>query len=145
MFKSRLSLLIPAILLLVLGGCATHQKTTPAETLLSQVALEQAWEQNQALAKNVLSWHVRGRAGVRTEEQSGSVTINWERSPEEFSIYMTGPLGQTLARLEGQGAEGVFDYIVLDVPGQEPIASRSAEDLLYSQTGWYLPFRALDY
>ncbi|MCL6270342.1 lipoprotein insertase outer membrane protein LolB [Sansalvadorimonas sp. 2012CJ34-2] len=126
---------------MVLAGCSTApQKPEMAEPVLSGQALEQAWSTNHARAKSIDKWQVSGRAGVKTKAKSGVVSINWDNKPEAFSIYMSGPLGQTLARLEGEG-----DTVILDVPGQEPTKARTAEDLLYRQTGWWLPFSSLKY
>ncbi|WP_165767107.1 lipoprotein insertase outer membrane protein LolB [Parendozoicomonas haliclonae] len=137
---------VAVLSLLFLAGCASNQRITPApDKPLSNAELEQAWQHNLAQARKVDSWHVSGRAGVKTPQQSGAVTISWDRSPETFSIYMTGPLGQTLARLEGQGKDGDYHRVSLDVPGNEPVVSGSAEQLLYLQTGWMLPFTSLDY
>ena len=126
---------------LLLAGCTTApQKPDVAEVVLSGEALEQAWVANRERATAIDKWQVNGRAGVKTKAKSGVVSINWDHQPETFSIYMTGPLGQTLARLEGQG-----DSVVLDVPGQEPAMASTAEALLYRQTGWWLPFSSLKY
>ena len=130
---------------LLVAGCATGPSTQQPTTALSEVALQHAWEQNSAQAKALKSWHVRGRAGVSTPEQSGAVTIRWDRTPDTFSIYMTGPLGQTLARLEGTGEVGNSRQVTLDVPGEDSVTASSAEELLYRQTGWILPFSSLDY
>ncbi|WP_281645701.1 lipoprotein insertase outer membrane protein LolB [Parendozoicomonas sp. Alg238-R29] len=140
----RVSTLVVCLFVLFLSGCAGGP-STKSEVVLSDEALQQAWQSNHARAKAITRWEVRGRAGVVTKEQSGAVTIRWDRSPAAFSIYMSGPLGQTLARLEGQGEVGSSRKITLDVPGQDPVTATSAEELLYRQTGWILPFSSLDY
>ncbi|MTI15531.1 lipoprotein insertase outer membrane protein LolB [Sansalvadorimonas verongulae] len=130
---------------IVLSGCVAGPSTRPPETILSNEALQQAWQNHYAQAHAMTDWEVRGRAGVVTSEQSGAVTIRWERSPDSFSIYMSGPLGQTLARLEGSGELGSGRLVTLDVPGEKSVTASSAEKLLYRQTGWVLPFSSLDY
>ena len=142
LFSRFFSLLLATFLL---AGCATGPSTQRPVAVLSSAALQQAWEQNSAKAKALKSWHVRGRAGVSTPDQSGAVTIRWDRTPDAFSIYMTGPLGQTLARLEGVGEVGNSQQVTLDVPGEDSVTASSAEALLYRQTGWILPFSSLDY
>ena len=97
---------------------------------------------NRARAEKVVDWQVYGRAGVVTPEQSdGVVTINWDRNPATYTITMSGPLGRTLARLEGL-KDG---RVLLNVSGEEPTYSDTAEEVLYRQTGWLLPFSSLDY
>ncbi len=124
----------------ILSGCATTS-STEKRPALSDSAREQAWQKNRAIAEKLVDWHVYGRAGVVTPKQSGSVTINWDRNPSTYSISMSDPLGRTLARLEGQD-DG---RVLLNVSGQQPVYSNRAEDLLYRQTGWLLPFGSLDY
>ncbi len=124
----------------LLGGCATRQKVT--STTAEQ--REQGWLTHQISASAINRWEVSGRASVKSPEQSGSVGILWERSPTDFSIYMSGPIGQTLAHLEGQGQHERNQHVTLNIPGQQPATSSSVEQLLYEQTGWLLPFQSLD-
>ncbi len=135
----RNSLLGVVMVTLLLAGCSSAPwKPTTTEVALSGVELEKAWETNKRRAQSIKSWQIYGRAGVKTEAKSGAITINWEHRPKSYSIYMTDPLGRTMAHLEG-----LNETVVLEVPGEDPEMAQSAEALLYSKTGWWLPFSSL--
>ena len=123
------------IFLVLLAGCARQTKmNVPA------VPVDAVWEQHQQQAQALDAWSIHARVGVKTEEDSGSATLAWERSPLEFEVYLSGPLGQSLARLYGR-----FGEVTLEAPGRDPVIAASAEELLLRQTGWLIPFTALEY
>jgi len=55
-------------------------------------------------------------------------------------MRLSGPLGQTVARIDGNGA-----LLTVRIEGQEPVTTAEPEQLLQRQLGWSVPLRALRY
>ena len=138
---ARFTPLMLLITLSTISGCTVMRK--PTEQTVGRAELEQKWQQHQAQVRALDNWSIDGRVGIKSPEHSGSVGLVWEQNPITFSLYMTGPLGQSVARLRGAVVDENQQTVVLHVPDSEPLISDSAQQLLYEQTGWLIPFQAL--
>ena len=58
---------------------------------------------NKAYSRTPDNWVIKGKLGVRTAAESGSVTINWLQQKDRYTIHVNGPLGQGAARIETRG------------------------------------------
>ena len=85
-------------------------------------------------------WRLIGKLGVRTEADSGSVTIDWQQRGDAYTIRINGPLGQGNLRVEGNSQS-----ITLQQPGRQPVASTTPELLLRETLGWFVPIDNLRY
>lgn len=51
------------------------------------------WVAEQHKRQQINNWEIRGRLGVQTGTNGGSVDIIWKQSGEDFSIRLIAPLG----------------------------------------------------
>ena len=121
---------LPALLLVILvSGCAT----TPKEPELPLELRQILWEARYKELQQMNHWQLMGRLGLRVPDQSGSMSVEWLQNQQDFTVYLDGPLGQSLAKIvsNGQG-------IVVEADGKR-YQGRTPEALLFSLTGWQLP------
>lgn len=85
-------------------------------------------------------WQLSGKIGLRAPQLAESAYINWQQCGDRFNIRISGPLGQTVARIDGR-----VESLTLYFEGREPMITRDPESLMQQQLGWSLPIRALRY
>lgn len=85
-------------------------------------------------------WQLSGKIGLRAPQLAESAYVNWRQCGERFNVRISGPLGQTVARIDG-----LTESLTLQFEGREPITTRDPESLMQQQLGWSLPIRALRY
>ena len=74
-----------SIALLMLASCATVKE---------QITVEPAgWRAEQQKRQQIKSWEIRGRLGIQTENNGGSLDIIWKQAEQDFSIRLIAPLG----------------------------------------------------
>lgn len=128
--------LLPLFLLIVLvSGCAT----APQEPELSRQMKEQLRDVRMKELEAVSHWQMTGRLGLRVPGQSGSMSVEWLQNQQDYTIYLDGPLGKSLAKIESSVGE-----IQVEASGQK-YTGQSPEILLYEITGWQLPVSFLRY
>ena len=121
---------LPALLLIILvSGCAT----TPKEPELPLDLRQSLWEARHKQLQQMNHWELVGRLGLQVPDQSGSMSVEWLQNQQNFTVYLDGPLGQSLARIE-RSDQG----IVVEADGKR-YEGRTPEALLFNITGWQLP------
>lgn len=85
-------------------------------------------------------WQLSGKIGLRAPQLAESAYVNWRQCGDRLAVRISGPLGQTVARIDG-GPES----LMLQFEGREPVATSEPESLMREQLGWSLPLRALRY
>ncbi len=85
-------------------------------------------------------WQLNGRIGLRGDGFAESASIHWRQCGPHFDIRLSGPIGQTVARIEGRG-----DLLSVWINGEAPVVTRDPELLLQQRLGWSIPVRALRY
>lgn len=90
--------------------------------------------------RNDERWQLSGKIGLRAPQLAESAYVNWRQCGENFSVRISGPLGQTVARIDGRA-----EILTLQFEGREPMTTRDPELLMQQQLGWSLPIRALRY
>ena len=85
-------------------------------------------------------WQLSGKLGIRGPQLAESAYLNWRQCGEHYDMRLSGPLGQTVARIDGNGA-----LLTVRLEGQEPVTTAEPEQLLQRQLGWSVPLRALRY
>lgn len=127
-----LSLLSLLFISLLLSGCA-HK--LPKAPLISE-----DWPKHQAQVEALGKWQATGKLGVKVPNNGGSMSLRWQQAPNEFTIDFTGPFGQNLLGIAGQGSQ-----VTLSEPGKAPITAKTAEELIRRNTGWTIPVAQLTY
>lgn len=127
---------LPLLLLIALvSGCAT----APKEPELPQHLKEQLWDARVKELEGINHWRMVGRLGLKVPGQSGSMSVEWLQQQQGYTIYLDGPLGKSLAKIDSSGGK-----IQVEASGQK-YTGQSPEMLLYELTGWLLPVSFLRY
>lgn len=87
--------LIVSLICLSLVSCATIEEQSAQEPLIKEPATTEPpnWLAEQKKRQKIKTWEIRGRLGVQTEGNGGSVDITWKQSEQEYSIRLIAPLG----------------------------------------------------
>jgi outer membrane lipoprotein LolB len=125
------------VLSLLLSACASVSKPRPAEF---SPELQALWSERQATLASLDQWEITGRMAVRTDDDGGSANFVWERRSDEHNIEMFGPFGSGRVTITQSG-----DGAVLRDGDDPPVSAASAEELLYYQVGWHVPFESLKF
>ena len=82
-----------ALACLTLVSCASLKEHTTTESV--------DWLAEQQKRQQIKIWEIRGRLGVQTEDNGGSMDIIWKQSEQEFSIRLIAPLGAGTYLIQG--------------------------------------------
>jgi outer membrane lipoprotein LolB len=117
--------------ILVLPACSTIS-TTP------EIAYQPTTTQNELY--NLQRWAFEGRIAITGKNDAWSANINWEHSPTEDLIKLSGPLGQggALIQLNASG-------VTIDQGGGDVKSSTDVENFINQQVGLAVPVNSLRY
>ena len=88
-----------SLALLMLASCATVKE---------QISTEPAgWVAEQQKRQQIENWEIRGRLGIQTEDNGGTLDIIWKQAEQDFSIRLIAPLNAGNYHVQGNsdGAE----------------------------------------
>lgn len=88
-----------SLAILMLASCATVKE---------QVSTEPAgWVAEQQKRQQIENWEIRGRLGIQTENNGGTLDIIWKQAEQDFSIRLIAPLSAGNYHVQGnsEGAE----------------------------------------
>jgi outer membrane lipoprotein LolB len=86
------------------------------------------------------SFELAGRIVVRYQERGFSSSLRWKQAGGRDEIWLTAPLGQTIAHLEADA-----DGATLTASDQKQYRASSIESLTKSAFGWRFPVDGLRY
>jgi outer membrane lipoprotein LolB len=117
--------------ILVLPACSTIS-TTP------EIAYQPTTTQNELY--DLQRWAFEGRIAITGKNDAWSANINWEHSPTEDLIKLSGPLGQggALIQLNASG-------VTIDQGGGDVKSSTDVENFINQQVGLAVPVNSLRY
>ncbi|AJQ96409.1 lipoprotein insertase outer membrane protein LolB [Gynuella sunshinyii] len=118
--------------LLLLSGCAHQQVLTGGDKF--------EWKQHSEQVKNLKSWNMDGKMGVRQDSKGASFNVAWKQYPTEFQLSLSGPLGQGAVSVSGDR----YGVTMIDSDGTAHKA-RSLEQLMAENTDLILPLAQLPY
>lgn len=124
-FAPRLPAILVAIALLLLTACS-QQLAKP--------------DQQQSQKPIPEQWSISAKLGIRTADDSGSLTVKWQQDSREYLIQVSGPLGQGNGKISGND-----QYITIERPNQPTIYSADPQQLLKDTFQWELPIQHLSY
>lgn len=93
MIRRLLFPIVVALTCLILTSCATIKqqvRTEPAD-----------WLAEQQKRQQIKIWEIRGRLGIQTESNGGTMDIIWKQSGQGFSIRLIAPLGAGTYLIQG--------------------------------------------
>jgi len=118
--------------LLMLGACALQPREVPDDP-------EAAWQDLRERLEAMDAWRADGRLSVRMEDDSGSASFDWrERLEGGFTLHLSGPWGQGMARLRADNGRAV-----LDAGDDRVYTGTDAALLLHDLYGWDIPVDGL--
>ena len=85
-------------------------------------------------------WGFDGRIAVVSKNDVAQASINWEHSPEEDLIKLSGPLGQGAVTIQ-LNSTGV----TIDRGGGDVKTSNNPEEFINQQVGLFVPVKSLRY
>lgn len=134
-------MLVAAMCLLALGGCATQTKSAAPTAVATPADAQAAWKQRQADFARMASWRLQGKVGIQFQEQSASFNISWlQNGNDQYEMNIKNPLtGSILAYLKGDRSE-----VTLQANGKT-YKDANAERLLQGQLGVSLPLDGMKY
>lgn len=130
----RLNLFI-TLLLVTLSGCVQHSRKMPMPPVTDQNLL-----QHQQQLQAVGTWQAIGKLGVKTPDDGGSATLRWQQQDTAYQIAFNGPFGQGNMSIEGEPGRVTFSG-----GGNPPQSAKTAEELMFKNTGWNIPVSQLAY
>ncbi|MCW8887303.1 MAG: lipoprotein insertase outer membrane protein LolB [Motiliproteus sp.] len=122
------------VLLLSLAGCSSlspQQQSTPNEA---------DWSQRQQWLSQQQQWSIKGKIGIRQDQEITSATMNWRQQQDSYHIFMAGPMGQGAVDIQGNRGR-----VIMQVSGEGRYVAASPEQLLKQRLGWALPISNLFY
>ena len=124
------------MILAFLAGCSTVKRLPD----VPESQRQQLWLEHQERIQSFEKWSFTGRLGLRIPKRSGSMSIEWLQNDQQYTIYIDGPFGVSLAHIEGN--EQLVSALV---PDGDRVVGRTPEYLMYQLTGWDLPVSNLKY
>ena len=94
----------------------------------------------QSVVYDLQRWAFEGRIAITGKNDAWSANINWEHSPTEDLIKLSGPLGQggALIQLNASG-------VTIDQGGGDVKSSTDVENFINQQVGLAVPVNSLRY
>ncbi|SIS93379.1 lipoprotein insertase outer membrane protein LolB [Neptunomonas antarctica] len=115
---------------LIISGCSLSPSIEKPAPII------ESWQEHQANVTKIERWVATGKIGIRTAEDSQSAALTWKQDQQAYDISLKGPLGQGGATISGDQ-----HYATLEIPGEQPLAAGSPEELLELRLGWQLPVK----
>lgn len=110
-----------------LAACSGLDTTVPPTSTSS-------WESHQAELKELRSWEISGKIGIKTPDSNNSASLKWLQEEQNYQIDIRGPWGQGGASISGQPGK-----VTVDVASEGTFEGPDPEFILYQQLGWELP------
>lgn len=108
---------------MVLSGCASRPELPP--TVGEVIGAE--------------AWGFDGKLGIRTEHENANLGVQWDQSGEQYRIDLSGPLGLTVARIQGD------DTGVTLETRDGKYSARDPETLMAMTLGYEIPVSPMRY
>jgi len=84
-------------------SCTSIQQQPVDEEPLKQVSdVPDGWQEQQSQRLQIENWEIRGRIGVQTKTNGGSMDIIWKQAQQSYSIRLIAPLGAGSYHVQGE-------------------------------------------
>ncbi len=117
--------------LLLLASCATVKE----QEITQQPA---GWKAAQQKRQQIENWEIRGRLGIQTETDGGTLDIIWKQSGQDFSIRLLAPFGA--GNYLVQGDKGVTE---IRYPDGQVQTVENIDDVFFNILKANLPVNAV--
>ncbi|WP_163832455.1 lipoprotein insertase outer membrane protein LolB [Spartinivicinus ruber] len=99
-----------------------------------------SWKKHLAYINSVQQWQLNGKLGIRTPDDSNSAYIDWQQQDKKYMILLSGPLGQSIAKLNGEPG-----HVELNTADRGRYFANTPEQLMRNELGWNLPVSNLKF
>ncbi len=124
--------LLPALLALMLGGCATIENApAPSNKLMSSTA------RNSKLDA-LHSWQANGAISITNNNKTDMGSFTWAQNGLAYDFSTFGPLNAGSIRIAGHPGKATLWKNV-----NTPISAGSPEAIMKKELGWFLPLSNL--
>lgn len=120
--------------LLILCSCTVMTPPT------SKKPLALSWTERKQQLEQLHSWDIQGAIAIHSSTDSGSATIHWQQTQQNYALALLGPLGSNAVQIYGKPG-----LVTLQTAQGKQSSASNPEQLLYSQVGWKLPVSSLHY
>ena len=79
-----------------------QQQAVDVEPLKKVSDVPEGWQQQQSQRLKIENWEIRGRIGVQTKTNGGSMDIIWKQAQQSYSIRLIAPLGAGSYHVQGE-------------------------------------------
>ena len=102
MFRQFNSAIFISLVMLTLASCASVQQ---------QITTEPAnWVAEQQTRQQIKSWEIRGRLGIQTENNGGTLDIIWKQAEQDYTIRLIAPLGAGTYLVQGSANQAEIRF-----------------------------------
>jgi outer membrane lipoprotein LolB len=126
----------------MLVSCATFKKQVAEEEPVierkQKITEPAGWPEEQRKRQQISIWEIRGRLGVQTATNGGSLDIIWKQSGEEFSIRLIAPMGAGSHLIQGND-----QYAEIRFPDGQLKIVNNVDEVLASVLDIELPVSAV--
>lgn len=122
--------------LFLLASCASMKPQI--EEKLPEFKIPSDWASEQEKRKQISLWEVRGRLGVQSEHNGGSLDLIWKQSGDDFSMRLIAPLGAGTYLIQGNKT-----FAEIRFPDGKKEIIDSIDDVFAKTLGVNLPASAL--
>lgn len=122
-----------ALLCLLLTACTTiTSKKAPVQYL--------PWDERQQQLIQVKKWTIRGKVSMQAPQDSGTASVNWQQTGNQYHIRLFGPIGAGQLQLSGDPHQ-----VSMTTAKRETVTAATPEQLLHQYAGWDMPVSNLHY
>jgi outer membrane lipoprotein LolB len=126
----------------MLVSCATFEEQVAEEEPVierkQKITEPTGWPEEQRKRQQISIWEIRGRLGVQTATNGGSLDIIWKQSGEEFSIRLIAPMGAGSHLIQGND-----QYAEIRFPDGQLKIVNNVDEVLASVLDIELPVSAV--
>ena len=99
---------------------------------------QRSWAEHQEQLAAIDQWLALGKLGIQSAEESWTAGLSWRQDRDDFTIRLTGPLGQGLMELRG-----TVQAVELRTSDDGIYRAATAEELMQTHAGWQVPLSGL--
>lgn len=99
---------------------------------------QRSWAEHQEQLAAIDQWLALGKLGIQSAEESWTAGLSWRQDRDDFTIRLTGPLGQGLMELRGTA-----QAVELRTSDDDIYRAATAEELMQTHAGWQVPLSGL--
>lgn len=123
-------------LVLIMGFALSACSSTPTQPKASEYpALKQAWLNQQAVLKGIKQWGIKGKAAIRSEQGSGTVSLFWSHNQDNNALKIIAPFGRGTLNIKADAKQATL----IDAQGKTHSAA-TMKGLVWLKTGFEIPF-----